>query len=71
MPHLALKWLPRWQAFRLEMNRAMEINGIHRVIDRVFPFTEARDISRYLESGSHFGKVRIAVWNRRWLEKIE
>jgi NADPH:quinone reductase-like Zn-dependent oxidoreductase len=61
MSHLALKWIPRWQAFRLEMNRAMEINGVHSVIDRVFPFAEARDAYRYLESGVHFGKVCIAV----------
>jgi NADPH:quinone reductase-like Zn-dependent oxidoreductase len=44
-----------------EMNRAMEINGVHPVIDRVFPFTEARDAYHYLESGAHFGKVCIAV----------
>jgi NADPH:quinone reductase-like Zn-dependent oxidoreductase len=44
-----------------EMNRAMEINGVHPVIDRVFPFAEARDAYRYLESGSHFGKICIAV----------
>jgi NADPH:quinone reductase-like Zn-dependent oxidoreductase len=44
-----------------EMNRAMEINGVHPVIDRVFPFGQARDAYRYLESGAHFGKVCIAV----------
>jgi NADPH:quinone reductase-like Zn-dependent oxidoreductase len=44
-----------------EMNRAMEINSVHPVIDRVFPFTQARDAYRYLESGTHFGKVCIAV----------
>jgi NADPH:quinone reductase-like Zn-dependent oxidoreductase len=44
-----------------EMNRAMEINTMHPVVDRVFPFAEARDAYRYLESGAHFGKVCIAV----------
>src|SRR5262249_57666218 len=44
-----------------EMNRAMAINGVHPVIDRVFPFAQARDAYRYLESGTHFGKVCIAV----------
>jgi NADPH:quinone reductase-like Zn-dependent oxidoreductase len=44
-----------------EMNRAMEINDVHPVIDRVFPFTEARDAYHYLESGAHFGKVCIAM----------
>jgi NADPH:quinone reductase-like Zn-dependent oxidoreductase len=44
-----------------EMNRAMEINSVHPVIDRVFPFAQAGDAYKYLESGSHFGKVCIAV----------
>jgi NADPH:quinone reductase-like Zn-dependent oxidoreductase len=44
-----------------EMNRAMEINGVRPVIDRTFPFEQARDAYRYLESGAHFGKVCIAV----------
>jgi NADPH:quinone reductase-like Zn-dependent oxidoreductase len=44
-----------------QMNRAMEINRVHPVIDRVFPFSEAREAYRYLESGTHFGKICIAV----------
>jgi NADPH:quinone reductase-like Zn-dependent oxidoreductase len=44
-----------------EMNRAMEINNVHPIVDRVFPFAQARDAYRYLESGAHFGKVCIAV----------
>ncbi|MBV8772514.1 MAG: NAD(P)-dependent alcohol dehydrogenase [Deltaproteobacteria bacterium] len=44
-----------------EMNRAMEANQVHPAIDRIFPFSEARDAYRYLESGAHFGKVCIAV----------
>ncbi len=44
-----------------QMNRAMEINRVHPVIDRVFPFSEAREAYRYLESGAHFGKICIAV----------
>jgi NADPH:quinone reductase-like Zn-dependent oxidoreductase len=31
--------------------------GLKPVIDRVFPFAEAREAYRYLESGAHFGKV--------------
>jgi NADPH:quinone reductase-like Zn-dependent oxidoreductase len=31
------------------------------VVDRVFPFGQAADAYRYMESGSHFGKVVIAV----------
>jgi len=44
-----------------EVNRAIEVNRIHPVIDRVFPFSDAREAYRHLESGAHFGKVCIAV----------
>jgi NADPH:quinone reductase-like Zn-dependent oxidoreductase len=44
-----------------EMNRAMAVNKVHPVIDRIFPFNEAREAYRYLESGAHFGKVCIAI----------
>jgi NADPH:quinone reductase-like Zn-dependent oxidoreductase len=44
-----------------EMNRAMTANEVHPEIDRIFPFTEAREAYRYLESGAHFGKVCIAI----------
>lgn len=44
-----------------QMNRAMAVNQVRPVIDKVFPFTEAREAYRYLESGAHFGKVCIAV----------
>jgi NADPH:quinone reductase-like Zn-dependent oxidoreductase len=40
-----------------EMNRAMTVNNVHPVVDRVFPFDQAREAYRYLESGAHFGKV--------------
>jgi NADPH:quinone reductase-like Zn-dependent oxidoreductase len=43
------------------MNRAMTVNQVHPMIDKVFPFSEAREAYRYLESGAHFGKVCIAV----------
>lgn len=39
------------------MNRAIEINDLRPVIDRTFPWTEAASALRYLEGGSHFGKV--------------
>ena len=44
-----------------EMNRALVQNRLKPVIDRVFPFAEAPEAFRYLESGAHFGKVVIAV----------
>jgi Zinc-binding dehydrogenase len=31
--------------------------SLHPVIDRVFPFDEAREALHYLESGTHFGKI--------------
>jgi D-arabinose 1-dehydrogenase-like Zn-dependent alcohol dehydrogenase len=34
-----------------DMNRAMDLNHTRPVIDRVFPFEEAREAYRYLESG--------------------
>jgi NADPH:quinone reductase-like Zn-dependent oxidoreductase len=43
------------------MNRAMAVNNLRPVIDRVFPFSEAREAYRHLESGAHFGKVCIAI----------
>jgi NADPH:quinone reductase-like Zn-dependent oxidoreductase len=43
------------------MLRAIELHAIRPVIDRVFPFAEARAAYHYLESGVHFGKVVISV----------
>nr|WP_310488467.1 zinc-binding dehydrogenase [Chamaesiphon sp. VAR_69_metabat_338] len=41
------------------MNRAFSLHRIQPAIDRVFPFVETPDAYRYLQSGSHFGKVVI------------
>ena len=41
----------------LDMNRAVSFHGLRPVVDRVFPFREAREALAYLESGRHFGKV--------------
>lgn len=43
------------------MNGLIEQARIRPVIDRVFPFAQTVEAFRYLESGSHFGKVVIAV----------
>jgi NADPH:quinone reductase-like Zn-dependent oxidoreductase len=43
-----------------QMNRAIEINDIHPVIDRVFSFADAAQSFAYLQSQSHFGKVVIS-----------
>jgi NADPH:quinone reductase-like Zn-dependent oxidoreductase len=44
-----------------ELNRAIETNGVKPVIDRTFAFEEAGEALRYLESGSHFGKIVISI----------
>ena len=44
-----------------QMNRAIEARDIHPVVDRVFPFAEAVDAFRYMQSQAHFGKVVIAI----------
>ncbi len=43
------------------MNRAITQNQLKPIIDRVFPFTEAREAYNYLKSGAHFGKVVIQL----------
>ncbi len=43
------------------MNRAITLHQLHPVIDRVFPFENAREALRYMESGAHFGKICIRV----------
>lgn len=43
------------------MNRAIALHQLQPVVDRVFPFDEAPDAYRYLESAAHFGKVIIQL----------
>jgi NADPH:quinone reductase-like Zn-dependent oxidoreductase len=43
------------------MNRAVEANAIKPVIDRVFPFAEAKSAYHHMASGAHFGKIVIGV----------
>jgi NADPH:quinone reductase-like Zn-dependent oxidoreductase len=47
----------------LEMNRAIAQTGLRPVIDRVFPFGEAREAFTVMENASHFGKIVISVKN--------
>ena len=42
------------------MNRAIAAGGLEPVIDKVFPFAEAKDAYRHLKGQSHFGKIVIA-----------
>ncbi|MEH2285871.1 zinc-dependent alcohol dehydrogenase family protein [Nostoc sp.] len=41
------------------MNQALQQHQIKPIIDRVFPFAEAREAYHYLKSAGHFGKVVI------------
>lgn len=43
----------------IAMNRALEVNRLKPVIDRVFPFAEAVDAFRYYQAGRFFGKIVI------------
>jgi NADPH:quinone reductase-like Zn-dependent oxidoreductase len=44
-----------------DLVRAVDVNAIHPVIDRVFPFAEARDAFAHYLSGRAFGKVVVAM----------
>jgi NADPH:quinone reductase-like Zn-dependent oxidoreductase len=39
------------------MNRAIALNQLRPVVDRVFGFSEIRAALQYMESGAHFGKI--------------
>ena len=43
------------------MNRAIALHRIEPVIDRVFPFEEAREAYRHLKGATHVGKVVIRI----------
>lgn len=43
------------------MNAAIALHQLRPVVDRVFPFAEAPEALRYLESAAHFGKIVIRV----------
>ncbi len=43
------------------MNRAIALHKLRPVVDRVFPFDQAAEAYKHLESGSHFGKVVIKI----------
>jgi NADPH:quinone reductase-like Zn-dependent oxidoreductase len=44
-----------------DMNRAISANKLKPVVDRVFEFDQVREALRYMESGSHFGKIVVRV----------
>jgi NADPH:quinone reductase-like Zn-dependent oxidoreductase len=44
------------------MNRAISLHQMRPVIDRVFPWTEARAAIGYMREGKHFGKIVLKFW---------
>ena len=43
------------------MNRAVAVNRMKPVLDRVFKFSEAREALRHMDSAAHFGKICLSV----------
>jgi NADPH:quinone reductase-like Zn-dependent oxidoreductase len=43
------------------MNQAIALHQLHPVVDRVFPFAEAPDAFRYMESAAHIGKIVVRM----------
>ena len=43
------------------MNRAIAINTLHPVIDHVFPFEQAAEAYRHMQSQAHLGKIVIRI----------
>lgn len=44
-----------------DLNRAVSVNSLKPVIDRVFEFEDVRSALRYMQSGSHFGKIVVRI----------
>lgn len=44
-----------------DLNRFLSVTEIHPVVDRVFPFQQAREAYEHLSKARHFGKVVIEV----------
>lgn len=43
------------------MNRLISANKLKPVVDKVFPFSKAKDAYAYLQSQKHVGKIVIRV----------
>lgn len=44
-----------------DMNKAISVNKLKPVIDRVFEFDQAREALKHMESASHFGKIVVRI----------
>jgi NADPH:quinone reductase-like Zn-dependent oxidoreductase len=45
----------------MAMNRAIEVNAIKPVVDKIFAFADTQAAYRHMASGAHFGKIVIRV----------
>jgi NADPH:quinone reductase-like Zn-dependent oxidoreductase len=43
------------------MNRAIALNQLRPVVDRVFPFAESRAAFEHMAGQSHFGKIVVRI----------
>jgi NADPH:quinone reductase-like Zn-dependent oxidoreductase len=43
------------------MNRAIAASHLRPVVDKIFPFSQAREALSTIENGYHFGKIVIQV----------
>jgi NADPH:quinone reductase-like Zn-dependent oxidoreductase len=43
------------------MNRALVLHQIHPVVDKVYPWTQAREAFAAMQAGEHFGKIVLEV----------
>lgn len=44
-----------------KMNRAVALHEMRPVVDRTFPFEEAREALRHMESAAHFGNIVVQI----------
>lgn len=44
-----------------DMNKAISVNRLKPAVDKVFEFDQAGEALKYMESGSHFGKVVVGI----------
>lgn len=44
-----------------DMNRTLALHDLHPVIDRTFPFAEAREAFHHMKAAGHFGKIAITI----------
>ena len=49
------------------MNRAIALHRVRPVIDRTFPFTQAREAYRDTEDRGHFGRWRSRTTDKDWV----